>query len=171
MEDENLQSAGRVKWFDPARGFGFILCDDVAGDVLIHANVLRNFGLNSIAEGAEIRFEVQKSDRGHQAVRILEVTPPETSLEMPADIAGLSEAELADLALVPARVKWFNGGKGFGFANVFGFHDDVFIHADVVRRSGMATLQPGEAVAIKVIDGARGRMAVALLAWDSALGG
>ena len=35
---------GRVKWFDPARGFGFIVDEAGGSDILLHANVLRNFG-------------------------------------------------------------------------------------------------------------------------------
>ena len=41
--------------------------------------------------------------------------------------------------LEPARVKWFDKAKGFGFANVFGQPEDVFIHIEVLRRSGLAT--------------------------------
>ena len=41
---------------------------------------------------------------------------------------------------------WFDKAKGFGFANVFGRDEDVFLHIEVLRRSGLADLQPGEAV-------------------------
>jgi CspA family cold shock protein len=71
--------------------------------------------------------------------------------------------------LEPARVKWFDKAKGFGFANVFGKPEDVFIHIEVLRRSGLADLQPGEALAIRVVEGKRGRMAMEVNAWESAL--
>jgi CspA family cold shock protein len=66
----------------------------------------------------------------------------------------------------PARVKWFDKGKGFGFANVFGNAEDVFVHVEILRRCGLADLQPGEAVAIKVVDGPRGKMAAEVRSWD-----
>ena len=69
----------------------------------------------------------------------------------------------------PARVKWFDKGKGFGFANVFGRPEDVFLHIEVLRQSGLADLQPGEALAMRVIDGKRGRMAAEVMAWEMAL--
>ena len=69
---------------------------------------------------------------------------------------------------MPARIKWFDKAKGFGFANVFGRPEDVFIHIEVLRRSGFADLQPGEAVTMKVIDGRRGRLATLVAPWDAA---
>jgi len=79
----------------------------------------------------------------------------------------VSEDILA-LALEPARVKWFDKGKGFGFANVFGKPEDVFIHAEVLRVSGFADLAAGEAVALRIIEGKRGRMAIQVVSWEAA---
>ena len=84
---------------------------------------------------------------------------------------GYSLEELRALAVEPARVKWFDKGKGFGFANVFGRTEDVFVHVEVLRHSGFADLQAGEAVALRIVDGKRGRMAVQVLAWDFAVRG
>ena len=56
-----------------------------------------------------------------------------------------------------------------GFANVFGRSEDVFIHMEVLRKSGFAELQPGEAVGLRIDDGERGRMAVAISSWEAAL--
>ena len=67
---------------------------------------------------------------------------------------------------VPARVKWFDKAKGFGFANVFGHSEDVFVHIEVLRRFGLADLQPGEAVTMRVVAGPRGKMAGEVRAWD-----
>lgn len=79
--------------------------------------------------------------------------------------------ELAALPLEAARVKWFDKGKGFGFANVFGLPDDVFIHVEVLRHSGFADLQAGEAVCLRIIEGKRGRMAVQVLSWEASVRG
>lgn len=162
--------SGRVKWFDPAKGFGFIVSDATGGDILLHANVLRNFGQGSVADNARIRVLVQQTARGAQAVEVLEVLPPEGDDSAPIEDLGLSEpAEIAALPLEPARVKWFDKAKGFGFANVYGRPEDVFIHIEVLRRSGFADLQPGEAVCLRVIDGRRGRMAAQVASWEAAV--
>lgn len=161
--------SGQVKWFDPAKGFGFVVADDGGPDILLHANVLRNFGQSSVADGAHITLTVQETARGSQAVEVLAITPPEDTSPLMMEDFGPSATEGLDAPLVPARVKWFDKGKGFGFANVFGKHEDIFIHVEVLRRSGLADLQPGEAVGLRVIDGKRGQMAAQVTAWDAAL--
>ena len=164
--------AGRVKWFDPGKGFGFIVSDEAVGDILLHANVLRNFGQSSIADGAQIVVRVQETARGVQAVNVLEIRPPEAANQVQADVAeaGLF-ADVTAIPLEPARVKWFDKDKGFGFANVFGRQEDIFVHVEVLRVSGFADLQAGEAVGLRIADGKRGRMAVQVMAWESALRG
>ena len=76
--------------------------------------------------------------------------------------------EILSRPLEPARVKWFDKGKGFGFGNVFGRSEDVFIHIEVLRHSGFADLAPGEAVCLRIVDGRRGRMAVQVVSWEAA---
>ncbi len=174
IENENQDGtaviSGVVKWFDPAKGFGFVIADTGGPDILLHANVLRNFGQSSIADGSQIRLTVQSTERGKQAVEVFEIKPPVggTTAAL-SDFAELDADQLAALPLEPARVKWFDKGKGFGFANVFGLDEDVFIHVEVLRRCGMADLQPGEAVGLRVIDGRRGRMAAEVLSWEMGL--
>jgi len=156
---------GSVKWFDPTKGFGFIVADSGGPDILLHVNALRNFGQSSVCDRAGIAVSVQETQRGLQAVEVFEVTPPVD------EEAGepLAPGPEADLPLEAARIKWFDKVKGFGFANVFGRPEDVFIHMEVLRRSGFAELQPGEAVGLRIVEGERGRMAVSIASWETAL--
>ncbi|MDV7141868.1 cold shock domain-containing protein [Tropicimonas sp. TH_r6] len=168
MEPRSMR--GNVKWFDPLKGFGFVLADEGGPDILLHANVLRNFGQSSVADGAEIEILVQRTARGMQAVEVLSIVPPNEGEGPPLeDLATISAEELASLPLEPARVKWFDKAKGFGFANVFGQSEDIFVHIEVLRRSGLADLQPGEAVGIRVTTGRRGLMAIEVAAWERAI--
>lgn len=160
---------GRVKWFDPIKGFGFIVADIGGPDILLHANVLRNFGQGSVADGAEIEVLAQVTARGVQATEVLEIEPVVPVITVQAgDVSEEELAALADRPVEPARVKWFDKVKGFGFANVFARAEDVFIHIEVLRQSGLADLQAGEAVGLRIVEGRRGRMAVQVLAWDVA---
>lgn len=162
--------SGTVKWFDPVKGFGFIVSEVDGPDILLHVNVLRNFGQSSVADGADVTVRIQKTERGVQATEVLSIEPPASSDSEPlADIADMDQDAVANAPLEPGRVKWFDKGKGFGFANVFGASEDVFLHVEVLRRSGLSDLAPGEALALRVIDGKRGRMAAEVQAWESAI--
>lgn len=160
---------GRVKWFDIGKGFGFIVADDGGSDILLHANVLRNFGQSSVADGAGIEVAVQHTQRGEQAVEVRAIEPPQGMAQTTdgTPLNPLPDPETQPLQ--PARVKWFDKVKGFGFANVFGASDDVFIHIEVLRMSGFADLQPGEAVCLRITEGKRGRMATQVASWEAAL--
>ncbi|RKF15105.1 cold shock domain-containing protein [Roseovarius spongiae] len=169
MEDTVRRVRGRVKWFDPVKGFGFVVSDQGGPDILLHANVLRNFGQSSIADEADIEIDVQDTSRGVQAVEVHHIEPPKSEGAGLADLDEIDPELIRAAPLVPARIKWFDKGKGFGFANTFGQPEDVFVHIEVLRRSGLADLQPGEALAIRVIDGKRGRMATEVCGWESAV--
>jgi CspA family cold shock protein len=74
---EVFQASGTVKWFDPSKGYGFIVADDNLPDILLHVTCLRHSGLQTIREGARMVCEVMKSPRGLQAVQISRVTGKE----------------------------------------------------------------------------------------------
>jgi CspA family cold shock protein len=170
VSPEGQAQTGHVKWFDPGKGFGFIVSDAGGPDILLHANVLRNFGQSSVTDGSPIEVTVQRTDRGLQAVTVLWIKPPENPVSSTlADLADLDPAMLASQPVEPARVKWFDKAKGFGFANIFGRDEDVFVHIEVLRKSGLSDLIAGEAVGLRVIEGKRGRMATDVLAWDAAV--
>lgn len=158
---------GRVKWYDTVRGYGFIVADNWEQDILAHANCVRASGRSTLPEGAAITVEAQRFERGWQAVSILSVDAgTATDLnERPTDFVNDAPR---DTPFVPARVKWFDRAKGFGFVNCFGSARDVFVHMEVLRRSGMPDLQPAEAVAVRVVVGPRGLMASEIRLWEEA---
>ena len=156
---------GHVKWFDTSKGYGFLVGEDEAGDILLHANVLKNFGRGSVAEGTKIDFEVQETERGRQVSKIIDIeVPKDEKLEVESSDFGVPEVD--DVEMVPARVKWFDKAKGFGFANSFKSEVDIFLHMEVLRHYGFSDLQSGEAIVIQIVDGPRGKMAGSIHAWD-----
>ena len=168
--NKTYRVSGHVKWFDPEKGYGFVVSKEGGPDILLHVNVLRSFGQSSITEGAVIEIMTQQTDRGVQATEVVSVdSPVHVEALLPADFAELDPTVIENAPLEAARVKWFDKERGFGFANVFGSSEDVFIHIGVLRQSGLAELNSGEALAIRVIDGKRGRMAVQVLTWEAAV--
>ena len=159
---------GRVKWYNVSKGFGFVVSDDPGPDILIHVNVLRSFGQTSVADGSIIELLAQESQRGLQATEIISIAaaPPSE----PAAAAGVSpDREAPASPLEPGRVKWFDKLRGFGFVNVYGSAEDVFIHMEVLRQSRLIDLQAGEAVAIRTRQGPRGKMVCEIQPWEAGL--
>ncbi len=156
---------GRVKWFDTTKGYGFVVAEDGGGDILLHGNVLRVFGYSSVAEGAEILVNVQQTERGRQAVEVMEIVPAATPPEVMAALFDPANGQAAG-PLQPARVKWFDRVKGFGFVNVYGKADDVFLHMETLRQFGYGEVAAGDVLAVRVTAGPRGPMVYEVRSWD-----
>jgi len=61
---------GKVKWYNPTKGYGFIEREDKEKDVFVHHTALREAGLKYLNEGDEITFEVENGEKGPSAVKL-----------------------------------------------------------------------------------------------------
>lgn len=61
---------GVVKWYDPARGFGFVLPNDGGKDIFVHVTALRRSGLEGLDPGQPVRMQVAVARRGREAASI-----------------------------------------------------------------------------------------------------
>jgi CspA family cold shock protein len=152
--EQGFKSEAVVKWFNKTKGFGFVEPSDGSSDAFLHMSVLARAGLDEISEGTRLYVEISDGVKGRQVIEIIDVLgmselPPVTH----AAPATGPEIEMS------GTVKWFKPEKGFGFVMPDDKDKDVFVHKSIVQRAGLAHLEPGQQVKMRVQTSAKGREA------------
>ncbi len=111
-----------VKFFDEAKGFGFVSPADGSPDAFVHISVLHNTSYNELREGMQIVCDLADGDRGQQVVAIHE----------PAEDQA---ADAPDEFEVTGVVTTYVPEHKYGFVTPDGGGEDVFIHVKMLERS------------------------------------
>ncbi|MFW5633875.1 MAG: cold-shock protein, partial [Erythrobacter sp.] len=129
---------GTVKFFNGQKGFGFIQQEGGGEDVFVHISAVERAGLEGLAEGQELEFNLV--DRGGkisaQDLQVVgEVIAPAQSGPPKRELTGEKAT---------GTVKFFNTMKGFGFLVRDDGQPDAFVHISAVERSGLSAINEGE---------------------------
>ncbi|WP_120076383.1 cold-shock protein [Aurantiacibacter odishensis] len=130
---------GKVKFFNAQKGFGFIQRDEGGEDVFVHISQVERAGLEGLAEGQELQFNLV--DRGGKISA--------ADLQVVGDVIEVQSApkspqrELTGEKAV-GTVKFFNTMKGFGFITRDDGKEDAFVHISAVERSGLPGIAEGD---------------------------
>ncbi len=148
-------SQGVVKFFNAAKGFGFISPSDGTPDIFVRISALHDSGIEGLNEGDEVSFEVERDRRSGKssavALSVLAYAPAGggrgrgggSGRSASPPPRGVSRETLGSGAGV---VKWFNPAKGFGFIQPNDGGTDIFVHISAVERAGLRGLDDGQQV-------------------------
>ena len=168
-----------VKWYDPAKGYGFLVPDDGSPDIYFREPVLTAAGLATLLPGATVTCETAPAARGREVSRILTIDfstaePRMAPFARPAgngQLAAAPDVPAASGEEVRAIVKWFHTVKGYGFLEREDGFGDLFCHMTVVQASGRDALPQGAAVTCEVVQGDRGPQVSRIISVEAPVGG
>ncbi|MCZ6605947.1 MAG: cold-shock protein [Alphaproteobacteria bacterium] len=140
-----------VKWFNPAKGFGFVQPEDGSPDAFLHVSVLEISGRRDVPDASKIVCTIIQSPKGPQVTSIIDIEPPEPGLAVPTEN---SDAEICE-----GTVKFFDEAKGFGFIIPDSGGQDVFVSARALERSGVEAIEPEQRVRMSKRAGQKGPLA------------
>ncbi len=178
----NLGTAkGVVKFFNAAKGFGFVVRDDGGEDVFVHISAVEQAGLTGLADGQPIEFTLSERNGRISATDIVIVGEPMPVTGgggggggggapdrgpprggAPGGFGGAASRETST-ERYEGTVKFFNAQKGFGFIAREDGGQDAFVHISAVERAGMASLSEGQKVSFQMETDRRGKQAASNL--------
>jgi len=130
---------GKVKFFNAQKGFGFIQRDEGGEDVFVHISQVERAGLEGLAEGQELQFNLV--DRGGKISA--------ADLQVVGDVIKVEQRNTSPQRELTGEkatgtVKFFNSMKGFGFITRDDGKEDAFVHISAVERSGLSNINEGD---------------------------
>jgi CspA family cold shock protein len=158
------EGKGIVKFFNPQKGFGFIVRDDGGEDVFVHISAVEQAGLTDLADGQPLEFTLV--DRGGRiSATNLRIEGEPMAVERGGGGAGASaggqggpQRQLTG-EKASGTVKFFNSMKGFGFIQRDDGQPDAFVHISAVERAGIPTLNEGDRLEFELEVDRRGKYA------------
>ena len=78
-KEEGKRLNGKVKWFNGAKGYGFIEREDEEKDIFVHFSAVKKAGLKHLKEGEQLTFEIENSDKGPSAINLQKATDLQTA--------------------------------------------------------------------------------------------
>jgi CspA family cold shock protein len=137
---------GTVKWFSERLGYGFI---EVEGEeVFIHRTTLSQFGACRLLAEDIVTVTTSSSSRGKIVDTLFGIE------RLPVDTRLIASEPAEDEHI--AYVKFFNEMRGYGFIEVEGYDQDIFVHSRIIEHNGLSTIYTKQKLLVTVVPGEKG---------------
>lgn len=146
LTDRDKCKKGIVRWFNERLGYGFV--DVENKEVFIHRSTLNQFGATRLLSDDRVLVTIESSARGLIVGTLLGIE------RMPIDERLIASHPEADEH--PAYVKFFNEMRGYGFIEVEGYDQDIFVHSRVIEQNGLSTIYDNQRQLVNVELGEKG---------------
>jgi CspA family cold shock protein len=157
LSNEGNKSKAKLKWFNAAKGFGFVVPEGTTIDAFLHITQLQKMGIHGLGEGAEVVCVVEQTEKGAIVTDLIEII----SIGAAPEGAVVPEMSPQDgVYKIKGIVKLYFEDKGFGFVTPDDGMKDIFVHKSCLDSCGVAELHPGQRVRISFKLANKGREAV-----------
>ena len=151
-----LAVKAKLKWFNPAKGFGFVVPEENPVDAFMHITQFQNLGINGLGDGAVVVCDIDYREKGATVTALIAV------LDCGKVPDGIAVPDPANATFFKTKgiVKLYSAEKGFGFISPADGLKDIFIHKLCLSQCGIKELVAGQAVRITFKTAQKGREAV-----------
>lgn len=157
--EDNLQDLFcELKWFNTAKGYGFVRTPGLTADIFIHSSTLQSDNHPLVGEGATLKCNLAKSNNGYFVEKVLNVIDcGNTPFKKPAD-----DEKQGQIITTKGIVKWYKPDQEFGFILPEDGVKDIFVHATCLKNSGLEELIAGQVVEVSYKTVLKGREALSI---------
>lgn len=146
----------RLKWFNAAKGFGFVVPENTTIDAFLHITQLQKLGVHGLGDGAEVMCAVEERPKGAIVTDLVEIL---WHGDLPTS-AVQQDLTQDGVFLTKGIVKLYQADKGFGFIVPDDGMKDIFVHQSCLDECEIAELYAGQRVRVSFKLANKGREAV-----------
>ena len=156
LRESKPATKAKLKWFNAAKGFGFVVPEEDPVDAFLHITQLQKIGLHGLGEGVEVLCVIDRREKGAIVVDLVEVISQGNLSENGPEVDEAGNG----LYRIKGIVKLYFEEKGFGFITPDDGMKDIFVHKSCLDHCGITELYPGQRVRISFKIADKGREAV-----------
>lgn len=151
-----IESKAKLKWFNAAKGFGFVIPENDPVDAFLHITQLQKLGVHGLGEGAEIFCRIEYGEKGALVLEVMKVLDPGSCS---SDTVVFDPEHIEGAYRTKGIVKLYSEEKGYGFVTPDDGMKDIFVHKSCLEKATIEMIYPGQRVRVAFKVAEKGREA------------